>query len=284
MKVIAGKKAIVTGAASGIGRAIACALAREQAELCLIDVDAAGLEMLAAELREQGTRVLAWRCDLTDRDDLDACLNQLLIEWGGVDIVINNAGRAFYGPADSITDAQWDSLVAVNLLAPAQIIRRLLPTLKQRGEAQIVNIASIAGLVAFKRVSAYCLTKFGLVGFSESLRSELAKFGVGVTVVCPGFVRTRLFSSTMTAKESRPAPAPSKWISIGPEVVAERVLHAIHRNRATVVLGFGAHTAWLIKRLWPNFLPALMGGFRRVRPTAKTTPAVESPLRQHQAA
>lgn len=279
MKTIAGKKALVTGAASGLGRAIAWALAREQAELCLLDVDGPRLEALAAELRDEGVRVLAWQCDLTDRDDLDACLNQLLVEWRGVDIVVNNAGKAYLGPTTSMSDQQWDSLLGVNLLAPVQIIRRLLPTLKERGDAQIVNIASVAGLVGFSRIAAYCLTKFGLVGFSEALRSELARFGVGVTVVCPGLVRTNLFRSTMTRDPNTQVRTPPSWLCTEPQVVADRVIHAIRKNRALVVPSLLANCLWMIHRLSPNLLSGLFGGYRSGprRAAPELVPAREMP-------
>jgi 3-oxoacyl-[acyl-carrier protein] reductase len=282
MKNIAGKTALVTGAASGIGRAIAFALAREGVDLCLLDVDAPGLETLTGQLRGFGRRVLAWQCDLTDRGQLDARLNQLLNEWGGVDIVVNNAGMAYYGPIEAMSDRQWDALLGVNLLAPAHIIRRLLPSLQARGEAQIVNIASIAGLVGFKRIAAYCLTKFGMVGFSESLRCELGKQGIGVTAVCPGFVSTPLFKSTMTAN-GKQAREPWSGFCMTPEQVAERVVKAIRKNRPLVVLTPLAHLLWRVKRLWPNLLPVLAVGLGSKRRVARLTTVADEPARREAA-
>ena len=263
MKNIAKKKALITGAAAGIGKAIASALAREGAELYLLDIDEPRLTGLADSLRQQGAQVIVRRCDLTDRAELDVCLEELLATWGGVDIVVNNAGLAYYGPTDSMSDQQWDTILGVNLLAPAQIIRRLLPSLKARGEARIVNIASIAGLLGVKRGSAYSLTKFGIVGFSESLRSELVKFGIGVITVCPGFVRTNLFSSAMTAQESKGPPEPFRLVSVTPEFVAEQVIKSIRKNRRLVVVTALARMLWRIQRLWPGLLVAALGGFRR---------------------
>jgi short-subunit dehydrogenase len=265
LKAIARKKALVTGAASGIGRAIARALAREQVELWLLDVDPAGLDELVASLRQGGARVTAVLCDLRNLGELDARLEELLVLHGGVDIVVNNAGTAYVGPTALMSDVQWDTVLAVNLLAPSQIIRRLLPSLIARGESHIVNIASIAGLVAMNRAAAYSLTKFGLVGLSESLRLELDKHGVGVTAVCPGFVRTGLFQSLMTPCGAKKLRDPINWLSIPPELVAERVIMAIRKNRSLVVLTPLAHALWLMKRLSPNLFTVISSGLRRVR-------------------
>lgn len=263
MKTIAGKKALVTGAASGIGRATALALADAGAALYLLDIDEPGLEKLAAELRARGTNVVARRCDLADRNELDARLAELLALWPDLDIVVNNAGLAYYGPTEAMTDRQWDALVAVNLLAPAQIIRRLLPALKQRPEARIVNIASVAGLVGLKRAAAYSLTKFGIVGFGEALRSELARCGVGVITVCPGYVRTNIFRATMTTAGARQPREPHAWLSVGPEVVAAQVIKAIRKNRGLVVVTAFAKFLWRIKRFSPSLLATAFGGFSR---------------------
>jgi NAD(P)-dependent dehydrogenase (short-subunit alcohol dehydrogenase family) len=164
MKVIAGKKVLVTGAATGIGRATALAFADEGAELYLLDVKEESLNGLALLLRQRGASVVARSCDLTDRRALDDCLQDLLERWGGVDIVVNNAGVLFYGLTAEMSEEQWDCLVSVNLSAPCHIIRRLLPVLTNRGEAHIVNVCSLAGLAGFKRFAAYSLTKFGAAG------------------------------------------------------------------------------------------------------------------------
>lgn len=271
MKSIQGKTALVTGAASGIGRAIAFELAAAGAHLCLLDIDEPRLREVSDELREQGApSVMTLRCDLRDRNDLDAKLDFLLAETGGIDLLVNNAGCAYLGSTVGMSDRQWESLVALNLLAPSHIIRRLLPSMCERGAGHIVNIASVAGLVPFKRVSAYCLTKFGLVGFSESLRIEMAKYGVGVTTVCPGFVRTRLFESVMVSDGSRRARHPKDFLCAAPEAIALRVVKAIRRNQGVVVPGPVAQCLWLMMRMAPNLV---MYGFgARRRPKARRLP------------
>lgn len=279
MRSLIGKKALVTGAASGIGRAIAYALAREHVELYLLDMDAAGLAIVAEDLRHAGTRVETRTCDLADRAALDVRLNELLNDWDGVDIVVNNAGRAYQGPTDSMSDEQWDAVLGVNLLAPAQIVRRLLPSLKQREDAQIVNIASVAGLVAFKRISAYCLTKFGLVGFSESLRGELGRFGIGVTLVCPAFVQTRLFRATLTAHPGKRTREPAKVLCHSPEQIAKQVVDAIRKNRAMVIPGLGTRWFCRLKRFAPGLVAWLLNGRSKRPANGSSKPATSTPAR-----
>ena len=278
MKSIASKRALVTGAASGIGRAVANALARESAELYLLDIDQRRLEELAQELRSRGATVVARSCDLRDSDQLDACLDELLTDFRGVDIIVNNAGLIYYGGTVEMSDDQWDSVLAVNLLAPTRIVRRLLPTMKARGEGHIVNVCSIAGLVGYKKVSAYCLTKFGLVGFSESLRGELARSGIGVSAICPGFVDTKMHRAAMSPGDRIGCRAPSRWMCVRVEVVADRIVHAIRRNRFLTVITPLAHVLWLFKRTLPSMWPWIAGGCRRPRKAAATRhPRVAAP-------
>ncbi|HUG91651.1 MAG TPA: SDR family oxidoreductase [Planctomycetaceae bacterium] len=270
MRVIRGKRALVTGAASGIGRALALALAREGAHVYLLDVDDARLSAVAAEAARQGVDAVAARCDLTRPADITAALQEMLDRWGGVDIVVNNAGVVYYGPTDRMTAAQWDWLLGINLLAPIQIIRELLPVLKERPEAHILNVCSIAGLVAGGRTAAYHVAKFGLVGFSEALRAEYARRGIGVTALCPGPVRTNLYRSGISGKGPA-VPLPPRWICASEEAVARKAIRAIRRNRRLVLVTPLAHLLFNVKRFAPWVLD-VMNRFslrRRKRPAGE---------------
>lgn len=256
MRVIRGRKAIVTGAASGIGRAIALALAREGSDLFLLDVDESGVQAVAADAGRLGVEAVGMRCDLTQRAQITAALRALIDRWGGVDIVVNNAGVVYYGPTDRMTAEQWDWLLAINLHAPIQIIRELLPVLKERPEAHILNVCSIAGLVAGGRTAAYHVTKFGLVGFSEALRAEYVRRGIGVTALCPGPVRTNLYRSGISGKGPA-VPLPPRWICASEEAVARKAIRAIRRNRRLVLVTPLAHLLFNAKRFAPWLLDAM---------------------------
>ena len=159
---------------------------------------------------------VARRCDLANPAEVSAALVELISTWGSVDILVNNAGVAYYGPTEKMTSRQWDWLLAINLLAPIQITRELLPALLERPEAHVLNVCSVAGLVAGPRSAAYHVSKFGLVGFTESLRSEYGRRGVGVTALCPGPVQTNLYKSAVSGSKRKPVPVPPSWLARRP--------------------------------------------------------------------
>jgi NAD(P)-dependent dehydrogenase (short-subunit alcohol dehydrogenase family) len=186
MKNIRGKYALVTGAASGIGRAIAIALARHGAHLFVVDIDKQGLAETANVARSQNVQAVTCVADLSRLGEIEQVVDFLPGTFPALDILVNNAVIAFYGPTEQMTERQWERLLAVNLYAPIRFTRMLLPVLLDRSGAHILNVCSIAGLVAMPRLAAYQTSKFALVGFSESLRVEYGPRGLGVTALCPG--------------------------------------------------------------------------------------------------
>jgi short-subunit dehydrogenase len=252
MKTLRGKRALVTGSASGIGRAIALSLAREGAHLCLLDVDAAKLSLVAAEARKHGNLVVDVPCDLAHPEEITAVTKTLLQEWGGLDILINNAGISYHGKTDQMSAGQWQRILGVNLLAPIQLTMELLPALLAAEEAHILNVCSILGLVAIPKFTAYQTSKFGLVGFSESLRAEYTCRGLGVTALCPGFVRTNIYQAMLDGDGARPMRSPPRWFYASPEMVAARALKAIRRNQGVVTVTWLARFLWFVKRLAPR--------------------------------
>jgi 3-oxoacyl-[acyl-carrier protein] reductase len=281
MRTIRGKKALVTGAASGIGRAIALTLARQGADLYLLDVNQADLSVVADEARDYGVTVIAAFCDVACSDQVSARVGEVLKEWGQLDILINNAGVAYYGPTERMTAEQWQRLLAINLLAPIQFTRELLPTLLERPEAHIVNVCSIAGLVASGRLAAYHVSKYGLVGFSESLRAEFNRRSLGVTALCPGLVRTNIFKAAVNGRDNKPMPTPPAWMVASPEAVAHQAVQAIRKNRGLVIVTPVARLLWYFKRLSPSLLSWISGLGKRKkmeRPTAPMVEPVKRPL------
>jgi short-subunit dehydrogenase len=253
MRTIRGKRALVTGAASGIGRAIALALAREGADLYLLDVDQTRLAGVVGEARHHGTRVVGVPCDLAHPEEITAAVKALQQSWGSLDILVNNAGVSYHGKTEGMSAERWQWLLGINLLAPIQLTRELLPTLLAREEAHILNVCSIMGLIALPRFAAYQVSKFGLVGFSESLRAEYASRGLGVTALCPGFVRTNIFQAMVDAGHgATPMRAAPRWFYASPERVAARAIKAIYRNQGLVLVTFLARLLWLFKRLTPR--------------------------------
>jgi short-subunit dehydrogenase len=266
VKAIRGRKALVTGAATGVGRAIALALAREGADLYLIDIDARRLEIAAVEARRHGVEVVTRICDLRQDHEIGAAVADMLARWKGLDILVNNAGIAHYGPTHLMTAAQWRDIVAVNLTAPISLVHALLPILLAQDEAHILNVSSVLGLVTQQKVAAYQATKFGLVGFSLALRAEYSGRGIGVTALCPGPARTAMLEEVESERPDKPLPLPPAWLMTTPDHIAACAIAAIHRDRRIVVVSPLAKLLWWLMRLTPGVIDWISReGWRRRR-------------------
>ena len=276
MRVIRGRTAFITGAASGIGRAIALRLAREGANLFLVDIDESCLAEVVSETRHEGVESIGHHCDLGCLTQLTNAANLARARLAAIDILVNNAGIAYFGDTAKMSAADVERLLAINLHAPIHLTCELLPTLLSREESHVVNVASFLGLVGTRRLSLYTSSKFGLVGFSESLRAEYGRSGLGVTALCPGFVDTRLFASAPLGRDRKEPKLPPAWLLASPDKIADRTVRAIYRNRAVEVPQLYARLAYLGKRLVPGVLDwanHLSRGKRRSRDSETETTA-----------
>jgi short-subunit dehydrogenase len=190
MKIQAGQAAVITGAGGGIGQAVALALAQRQTSLALVDIDGATLEHTRQLLDPYAVEVSTHALDLADTTRLQTLPAEILAQHGRVDLLVNCAGVSLAAPlaACSADDLEW--ITSINLLGLMQTCRVFLPALSQPSGGHIVNLSSDFGFMGFPTKSAYCATKFGVRGFSEALRIELAGSGIGVTCVYPGAVDT----------------------------------------------------------------------------------------------
>lgn len=195
MKDISGKTAFVTGAASGIGLGIATALSQAGAKVMLCDIEDAALQAARAELKRTNADVDGVRADVSLKAELKAAADATIARYGKVHILINNAGVSGGGPYGMWSDAAWDWTMGVNLNAVVWGIEIFGPLIEGHGEGgHIVSTASIAGLISSNSIP-YNVAKYGVVALSEGLRLELAPRGIGVSVLCPGFVRTHILNS-----------------------------------------------------------------------------------------
>ena len=251
--------ALVTGAASGIGRAIALALAREGSDLFLVDIDEPHLRNCARDVEIFGSKVLINVCDLSNPTQVSACTIACLRAFGGLDILVNCAGAICYGHAEEMTAEQWNAVMSVNLLAPIQLTRELLPALAAQKESHILNVCSVLGLVPARNLMSYQTSKFALVGFTLALRTEYSAQNVGVTALCPGFVDTPMlerfspdwFKRAWFRKLLYFGPLS---LVVTPDVVARQALASIRRNRGIAIVSFGGKAMSLIYRLSPTLV------------------------------
>jgi NAD(P)-dependent dehydrogenase (short-subunit alcohol dehydrogenase family) len=198
MQDLAGKVAFVTGAASGIGLGIARALAQAGVKVMMADIDGAELETQVARLAETNADVAGIRTDVSLKAELQAAADATIERFGKVHILVNNAGVGGGGDYGSWSDASWDWVIGVNLMSAIWGVEIFGPLMEQHGEGgHIVSTASMAGLVAAV-APGYNVTKYGVVALSEGLRPTLAQRGIGVSVLCPGFIRTRIMESSRT--------------------------------------------------------------------------------------
>lgn len=241
------KVVLLTGAGAGIGRACACELAARGARLLLADIDEAGLDGTRALLRERGNEATCFTTDLASLAAVDRLADEALAHAGRIDVLYNNAGVMV---AAQVLDTQWsdyEHLAAVNLWAPLRLTHRLLPAMLERGSGHIAVTASLNGLVTAPGTAGYGLTKAGLIAWYEALRAELRGRGIGITVVCPGFVRTGLFEAGRSRdprflERTRNAPA---FVGLRPEKVARHAVRAIEGGRPVVHLGAERASLWL---------------------------------------
>ncbi len=254
--MMSGRTAVVTGAASGIGRAIAVSLARRGCHLALADIDEAGLAATADAL-DRSSRVTRHRLDVADAAAVAAFPAQVLAAHGAVDILVNNAGVAVGGTFEQVAAADFEWLFSVNFWGVVRMTRAFLPDLKNSAEARIVNVSSVFGLIAPPGQTAYVASKFAVRGFSESLRHELKGTRVGMTVVHPGGVATSIASNARTPSElSAEEAARGKkefqaFLKMPPAVAGETIVKAIEQRRPRVIVGNDAKVAAWIERLAP---------------------------------
>ncbi len=262
MKNLRHKVALVTGAASGIGRATSLRFAQEQADLVIADVNEEGLRDTAKQIRALGRKALSVRTDISQRDDVEKLCLQAMDEYGGVDILMNNAGVALYAEIIDTDLSDWEWVIGINLWGAIYALHYLLPQMLERGSGHIINIASWVGLLGQPANGAYAVSKFGIVGLSEVLRAELERTGVGVTLVCPGVVQTNIFDSVKLKGFKDTVREMPDYIGITPERAAGKIVRAVKKNQAMVLTDI-AKVAHALRRLSPTLARQIgRGGVR----------------------
>lgn len=255
------KIALVTGAASGIGRAVVDELAVDGAKIYAVDRDAARLDEMVSRWRSSGYAVEGRVLDCSDRDALATLFAEVEQAEGRLDILMLNAGILVGGPISEIAEADIERIVAVNQMAVVRGVRAFLPLLRKSGDgATIVITSSAAGLCAFPFVAPYCMTKFAVAGLAESLAAELAPEGITVLTVFPGMVRTAVFDNGRISLPGRGLEAVLSLFgrrAIDPAAMARRIVRSIRRRRRILTQLGAMWPLHLIKSLSPRGYQAL---------------------------
>jgi NAD(P)-dependent dehydrogenase (short-subunit alcohol dehydrogenase family) len=258
---VAGRTAVITGAAGGIGRGIALALAKRGCNLALADLDEQGLSE-TARLCGNGVRVTCHRLDVANKEAVAAFPERVLAQHDAVHLLFNNAGVAIGGSFEEVAEEDFEWLMGINFWGVVRMTRAFLPHLRAAGDGRIVNISSIFGIIAPPGQTAYTASKFAVRAFSESLRKELALEGskIGVTVIHPGGINTSIARNARparlaSAERARQAEADKArfqaFLKMPPERAGEIIVAGVEKGRARVLVGGDAKFMALAERLLP---------------------------------
>ncbi|HEV7399143.1 MAG TPA: SDR family oxidoreductase [Solirubrobacterales bacterium] len=263
---LAGKRCLITGAASGIGRATAIAVAGQGAELFLTDRDRDGLEQIVGEIRTAGGTVAHFgTADVANHEAVVALAAEAHSHAPNMDVVMNIAGISTWGRIEQLEHEHWRRTIDIDLMGPISVLECFVPPMIAAGRGgHIVNVASVAGLFGLPWHAPYSAAKFGLRGVSEVLRFDLRKHGIGVSLVCPGAVKTPLVGTVDIVGVDRESPRMRKLIAlfekraVSAERVAERIVEAIERNRFMVFTSPDGRALYGIQRWIPPLYALVM--------------------------
>jgi NAD(P)-dependent dehydrogenase (short-subunit alcohol dehydrogenase family) len=263
MKTFSGRVAAITGAGSGIGRAVATELGRRGSEVAVSDIDPTGLAGTVALLEQLGATVTSHVVDVADRSAVASWADKVVADHGRVNLVVNNAGVALGANVESMSYDDFEWLMGINFWGVVYGTKAFLPHLKAAGEGHIVNLSSVFGLIGIPSQSAYNAAKFGVRGFTEALRVELdlARCGVSCTAIHPGGVKTNIARSGRFDRESvvsmgqdpdRIVELSEKAFITTPERAAKTILRAVERNKRRAFVGPDAQLFKLLSHLPPG--------------------------------
>lgn len=248
-------RTVITGAASGLGRALALELAARRAVLLIADVDVSGSQETLELVKRSGGEAHAVRCDVSCREEVVQLLSAADRLLGGVDVLINNAGVGVSGPVDAIPIAAWEWIMGINLWGAIYACSTFIPRFKEQRSGHILNVASAAGVLCPPGYAPYNVTKAGVVALSESLHAELRFAGIQVTVLCPTFFHSQLMRSGRVygAFNIEDAEAMMTRSPLQADGVARAAVDALNRGNFYVFPHSDGRWGWRLKRLVPNF-------------------------------
>ena len=275
--------AVITGAATGIGRALAARLADDGARLCLADINKTQLEVEAHGLRARGGEVVTYTVDVSDRRQMEAFANKAVDHFGRVDLLINNAGVALCGDVEEVSIADIEWVMGINFWGTVYGVKYFLPILKEQKKAYIVNLSSVFGMIAPPGEAAYSASKFAVRGFTEALKHELAGTSVQVSSVHPGGIRTGIAKTSRLGAGADPQKrevdaAKFEFLArTSPERAADRIIDGLLKGETRILIGRDASQIDWIQRALPETYWRVLGPLVDWR-TSRVTEGDNQPL------
>jgi len=269
-----GKTVLITGGSRGLGLVMAREFAREGARLVLCARDEVELQSAQNDLETLGAEVMTVPCDITDKQSVTQMIERVNSRFGGVDVLVNNAGIIQVGPIEVMTEEDFEHAMKVHFWGPLNTILAVLPAMRAQKSGRIVNISSIGGKVSVPHLVPYSASKFALVGLSKGLRAELMKDGIKVTTVCPGLMRT---GSPRNADFKGKHQLEYAWFSISDalplltvsaENAARQVVRACKRGQGELVISVPAKVAVLFESLFPEAMSQILAAANQLLPGA----------------
>jgi short-subunit dehydrogenase len=246
---LSGRSAVITGASSGIGRAAALELARRGMNVALAARREKLLEEVAAQCRATGVRAVVVPCDVSDEAQCEALIRTATAELGPLHLLVNNAGYAIYDRVSVAQSEDFRGIISTNYLGGVYCTKAVLPQMLERREGAIVFVSSITGIMGFESMSAYCASKFAVNGFAESLRNEVLRHGIRVSMVCPATTETGFFQK---AERGKMPQANRLILSMKPERVATAVAEAAERGSFRIIVPWTAAVYMKFKEIYPR--------------------------------
>lgn len=268
----AGKTVLITGGSRGLGLVMARRFATEGARIAICARDPEEVSRAVEDLRSRGGDAVGFTCDVSDRTRVTEMVNEISERFGGIDVLVNNAGVIQVGPIEVMTLEDFEQAMNIHFWGPLYLTMATLPLMKQRGGGRIINISSIGGKISVPHLVPYSASKFALAGFSEGLRAELMKDSIYVTTVCPGLMRT---GSPINAEFKGKHKAEYAWfsisdslplISIDADRAAMQIVDACRRGDAELIISMPAKLAVRFRGLFPGLTSDLMAVANRVLP------------------
>jgi NAD(P)-dependent dehydrogenase (short-subunit alcohol dehydrogenase family) len=268
----AGRSVLITGGSRGLGLVLARQLADLGSRIAICARNAHDLERARTDLASRGAEVAAFECDVTRPADVERMVDQASAQFGGIDVVINNAGIIQFGPMDSMKDEDYEEALATHFHGPYHVVEAVLPQMRERQEGRIVNIASIGGRISVPHLLPYTASKYALVGYSLGLRAELARQGIVVTTICPGLMRT---GSPRNAWFKGQRRAEYAWFKVSgslplftlsAERAAAQIIDACRHGDAYRVLGMAACLSDKLQGLCPGLAARVLGAVNCILP------------------